>query len=357
MIGRAVCRLSLAAIVGAALSGCSAVGHWSQAATGHLGLVRASKPVSDWLADPATPPDLAERLRLSQQMRDFASRELALPENNSYRSYADLHRAAAVWNVIAAPEFGFTLKTWCYPIMGCAGYQGWFDLDEAKKRADALKAERWEVQVQPIPAYSTLGWSRFIGGDPLLNTFIRYSEGELAAMIFHELAHQRVYTSDDTGFNEAYASAVELIGARQWLAPKPDALAAFEAGRDRRSRFQALAREGRERLQKVYDGPVDDRAAGKAAVMADLRARAPAEAPGYEGWFQRANNANFAILSAYSDLVPAFIRLYEREGRDWVRFHAAVERLKPLSREARRATLRSLEEPPHVPDPAPRPTQ
>ncbi|RZJ12412.1 MAG: aminopeptidase [Rubrivivax sp.] len=338
-----------AALLG--LSGCSVLGHWSQAASGHLGIVRAAKPVSDWLADPATPADLAERLRLSQQMRDFASSRLALPENNSYRRYADLKRTAAVWNVIAAPEFGFTLKTWCYPIMGCAGYQGWFDLDEAKKHAEALKAKGWEVQVQAIPAYSTLGWSGALGGDPLLNTFIRYAEGELAAMIFHELAHQRVYVSDDTGFNEAYASAVEQIGAHQWLGDKPQALAAFDAGRARRARFLALAREGRDRLQAVYDGPADSRAAGKAALMAELRERAPREAPGYEAWFQRANNANFAILSAYSDLVPAFERLFEREGRDWVRFHAAVERLKPLSREERRTALKGG---PDEVDPAPR---
>jgi predicted aminopeptidase len=198
------------------------------------------------------------------------------------------------------------------------------------------------VQVQPIPAYSTLGWSRWLGGDPLLNTFIRYPEGELAAMIFHELAHQRVYAGDDTGFNEAYATAVELLGARQWLADRPEALAAFEAGRARRARFLALAREGRERLEAVYAGPQESRAAAKASIMAELRERAPREAPGYEAWFQRANNASFAILSAYDELVPAFMRLFEREGRDWVKFHAAVEKLKPLERERRRATLRSL---------------
>lgn len=194
--------------------------------------------------------------------------------------------------------------------------------------------------MQAIPAYSSLGWSRVLGGDPLLNTFIRYPEGELAAMLFHELAHQRVYVADDTGFNEAYASAVELLGAREWLAAKPEALAAFEDGRARRERFLALARQGRERLAAVYAGPAAQRAEGKAAVTAELRARAPDEAPGYEAWFQRANNASFAILSAYDELVPAFIRLFEREGRDWVKFHAAVERLKPLSREERRANLR-----------------
>lgn len=339
------------------LSGCSAIGHWGQAVGGHFAVLRAARPVADWLADPATPPGLAERLKLAQQMRDFASTGLALPRNNSYRRYADLHRDAVVWNLVAAPEFGLQLKTWCYPLMGCAGYQGWFDRDAAQAHADALKAAGWEVQVQAIPAYSTLGWSRLLGGDPLLNIFIRNPEGELAAMLFHELAHQRVYTADDTGFNEAYASAVELLGAREWLAARPEALAAFEAGRERRGRFLALAREGRERLLKAYAGPPGQRAVAKAAVMAELRQRAPHEAPGYEGWFQHANNASFAILSAYDELLPAFVRLFEREGRDWPRFHAAVERLKPLSRDERRAILRSLGEPSHDTDPATRQAQ
>ena len=345
-------RLLLAALT-LGLSGCSTLGHWSQAAGGHLAIVRAARPVSDWLADPATPVDLAERLRLTQQMRDFAGNRLALPKNNSYRRYADLHRAAAVWNLVAAPADSLQLKTWCYPLMGCAGYQGWFDRAAADAHAADLRAQGWEVQVQAIPAYSTLGWSRWLGGDPLLNTFIRYPEGELAAMIFHELAHQRVYVADDTGFNESYAAAVELLGAREWLAGKPEALAVFDAGRARRERFLALAREGRRRLLAVYAGPAEGRAAAKAAVLADLRERAPREAPGFEAWFERANNASFAILSAYDELVPAFLQLFEREGRDWARFHAAVERLKPLARDERRANLRSPGGP-HDADASPR---
>lgn len=349
-------RLLLSAVL-LLLGGCSAVAHWSQAASGHLGILRAARPVPDWLADPATPPELAERLKLAQQLRDYASARLALPDNNSYRRYADLGRPAVVWNVVAAPEFGLTLKTWCYPLMGCAGYQGWFDRAAAERHADELKAQGWEVQVQAIPAYSTLGWSRFLGGDPLLNTFIRYPEGELAAMLFHELTHQRVYVADDTGFNEAYASAVERLGAREWLAARPEALAAFDAGRARRERFLALAREGRERLLAAYAGPAEARARAKAAVLADLRERAPREAPGYEAWCQRANNASFAILSAYDELVPAFVRLFEREGRDWVKFHAAVERLKPLAPQQRRATLRGQGGPADEPDPATRQTR
>lgn len=347
-------RLLLALLLAVLLTGCSTLGHWGQAAAGHLQVLRAARPVPEVLADPATPPELAATLQLSQRLRDFASARLALPENSSYRRYADLGRSAVVWNVVAAPEFSLELKTWCYPVMGCAGYQGWFQRDAAQRAADALQAQGWEVQVQAIPAYSTLGWSGLLGGDPLLNTFIGYSEGELAAMVFHELAHQRVYVADDTGFNEAYASAVELLGARQWLAASPEALAAFERGRERRARLLRLAREGRERLLRVYAGAAGSRAAAKAAVMADLRERAPREAPGDEGWFQRANNASFAILAAYDDLVPDFVRLFHRQGGDWARFHAAVEALKPLPRESRRATLKA-QGGPDDPDPAPRP--
>ena len=133
----------------------------------------------------------------------------------------------------------------------------------------------------------------------------------------------------------------DRLGARAWLAAKPEALAAFEAGRARRERFLALAREGRARLQAVYAGPAEARSAAKAAILAELRERAPREAPGYEAWFERANNASFAILSAYDELVPAFLQLYELQGRDWVRFHQAVQALKPLARDARRANLRS----------------
>lgn len=322
----------------AALVGCANLSHWSQAVSGHLGVLRAARPVDEVLADPATPALLAERLRLTQQMRRFATERLALPDNSSYTRYADLGRNAAVWNAVAAPEFGFTLKTWCYPLMGCAGYRGYFDLTAARAEVEALRQAGWDAQVIPVPAYSTLGWSGWLGGDPLLNTFVQREEGELAAQLFHELAHQKVYVADDTGFNEAYASAVELLGARQWLAAKPEALAAFEAGRAQRESFLTQARALRDRLGALYalDLPLAEKRARKQALLRS--AQAPS---GYERWFAAANNANLALLGAYEDLVPGFVRLFERCGGDWPRFHAAVAALAPLSPVERRARLAS----------------
>ena len=325
------------------LSGCAQLGYLAQAAGGHLRLVGAAKPVEELVQDPALDAGLRERLLLAQRIRDFASRELALPDNASYRRYADLQRGAAVWNVVATPELSLTLKTWCYPIMGCAGYRGFFDRAAAEAFAQELRErEGLEALVYGVPAYSTLGWSRLLGGDPLLNTFIRYPEGELARLVFHELAHQVAYASDDTEFNESFATAVERLGVAAWLAqPGVDATARtqYERGDARRERFRALGLSYRARLQAIYAGPLDEAAkrAAKAALFAELRAE-PGLA-GYEAWRDGANNASLAILAAYNGLTPAFEALFERQGRSWSAFYAEVRRLADLPKAERRQQL------------------
>ena len=332
-------------------SGCSTLGYYGQALQGHLDLMHRARPVSDWLAEPATPPHLRERLALTQRLRDFASRELFLPDNRSYRAYADLQRAAAVWNVVAAPELSLTLKTWCFPVMGCVGYRGYFDRAAAQALGERLQAEGLEVSVYGVPAYSSLGWSNWIGGDPLLNTFIDWPEGELARLIFHELAHQVAYAADDTTFNESFATAVERLGGERWLADRPLARAELARIDERRAEFRALMQAQRERLLALYAGPLDEAAkrARKAELMAAWRAEyAQFKAQhwdgyaGYDGVVARANNASFGVQAAYNELVPAFERLFAREGGDFKRFYAEVQRLAALPKAERRATLDSL---------------
>ncbi len=346
--------LGTAVLAAAALclgTGCSSLGYYGQAVGGHLDLLNRARPVADWLADGSTPAPLRERLALSQRLRDFAVAELKLPDNRSYRAYADLQREAAVWNVVAAPELGLTLKTWCFPVMGCVGYRGYFQREEADALGAQLKADGWEVSVYGVPAYSSLGFSNWIGGDPLLNTFIDWPEAELARLVFHELAHQVAYAADDTAFNESYATAVERLGAARWLAGRPQALADSQRLEARRADFRALVQRQRDRLLAVYDGPGDEaaRRAAKQAAMATWRAEYEALKrerwggyAGYDGWIARANNASFAVQGVYNDLVPAFERLFEREGRDFTRFHAEVKRLAALPKDERRATLAAL---------------
>ena len=333
-------------------SGCSSLGYYVQSARGHLDLVRSARPVADWQADPATPAALKERLALSQRIRDFAVAELHEPDNASYRRYADLHRSAAVWNVVAAPELSLTLQTWCFPVVGCVGYRGYYARAPADAFADGLRAQGREVSVYGVPAYSTLGWLPFDRlADPLLNTFIDYPEGELARLIFHELAHQVAYAKGDTVFNESFAVAVERIGGRRWLSEHADAQVRADDVRlqARRAEFRALTMRYRAELDALYRSALDDQAkrARKQEVMARLRADyAVLKAErwggfsGYDGWFARANNASFGVLAAYNELVPNFERLFEREGRDFERFYAEVKRLAALPHnEQRRAAL------------------
>ena len=198
-------------------SGCSSVGYLAQSAGGHLGLLAAARPVGDWLRPDAAPAPIQQRLALTQRMRDFAVTDLALPDNRSYRSYADLKRPAAVWNVVAAPELSLQLKTWCFPLVGCVGYRGYFALADAEAAAARLREEGQEASVYPVPAYSTLGYSEWLGGDPLLSSFILWPEGELARLIFHELSHQVAFAEGDTMFNESFATSVERLGGERWL--------------------------------------------------------------------------------------------------------------------------------------------
>ena len=344
--------VALVVAVACLTSGCSTIGYYAQSVSGHLALVNSAKPVEDWLADPKTGPALRERLLLSQRIRDFAVTELKEPDNASYRRYADLHRSAAVWNVVAAPELSLTLKTWCFVVVGCVGYRGYYERADADAFAAEQQAAGLETSVYGVPAYSTLGalpGERL--ADPLLNTFIYYPEGELARLIFHELAHQIAYAKGDTEFNESFATAVERIGGERWLR-----LHASEQARDEYQRFDARRRDfraltGRYRgeLDALYrsDTPDAEKRTRKTALYAAMRAdyeRLKRERwggfSGYDGWFARANNASLGVLAAYNELVPAFLKLFEREGDDFTRFYAEVRRLAVLrDSQERRAAL------------------
>jgi predicted aminopeptidase len=332
-------------------SGCGTVRYYAQAAAGHLEIVNAARPVAEWLADPATPPAVKQRLELSQRIRDFAVHELGQPDNASYRRYADLNRAAAVWNVVAAPELSLTLKTWCFVVVGCVGYRGYYSEAAARAEAESLRDAGLESLVYPVPAYSTLG--RLPGAwlaDPLLNTFLHYPEPDLARLVFHELAHQVVYVPGDTSFNESFATAVEQIGSARWLAAHgSDAMRKEQASTQaRRADFRALTRRYRGELQALYASGLSDaeKRERKASLFAAMRAEHEAMKAerwggyvGYDRWFARANNAALGVLAAYNDLVPQFEALFRREGSDFARFYAEARRLAALPPGPRRAHL------------------
>jgi predicted aminopeptidase len=316
-------RLALSTILLICLvAGCQSLSYYTQAIGGHLKVLSRARPVPEWLADPATPPELRQRLETAQRIRQFASTHLKLPENNSYSAYADLNRSYVVWNVFAAPEFSVEPRKECFPFVGCVSYRGFYSEADARRHADKLRSEGHDVYVGGVPAYSTLGWS----DDPLLSTFIGYSDAQLARLVFHELAHQLVYVRDDTTFNESFAVAVEEAGVKRWLESEGRAgeLAAFHSGQARKREFAERVTQTRERLAAVYKMELSREAKleHKRGEWERLRASYPALPA-------EPNNAFLASIAVYTELLPAFERLLAESGS----LESFYKRVKSLARD------------------------
>ncbi len=348
-----VARLCLVAAMAASLSACGNIGYYVQQARGHVAMLQAARPVSEIIADASTEPALKTKLETTQRIRAYASDSLALPRNASYTRYADLKRPNVLWNVVATPALSLNAKQWCFIVAGCISYRGYYDKAAAEAEVQALQAQGFDVALQGVPAYSTLGKLSWLGAwsaDPLLNTFITYPEGELARLIFHELAHQVAYASDDSTFNESFATAVEQLGVARYLEESANThtrseYAALEARRDD---FRALLQSTHDSLKTLYQSAQSDDAKQreKARVFEQLQAKYAAlknsnkahwrnadgtPYTGYDRYFAQAlNNAHIAGLSTYTAQVASFERLYAREGKRFEKFYARVHALAKL---------------------------
>ena len=336
-------RALLAAALSALLGGC----YLMQAASGEYRLLHARVPIPALLADPNTPSPLRARLGEVHAAREFASRELGLPDNASYRSYADIGRPFVVWNVVAAPEFSLRPKRWCFPVAGCVAYRGYFHQRKARDLALELEARGFDVVVEGVPAYSTLG--RF--ADPVISSMLRYDDDQLAATVFHELAHQLIYAKNDSEFNEAFATTVEEVGLTRWLEHQRAAqrIDRFHTEQQREAALLALLRPARTQLAALYESgaPFGALRAGKQRILAELAAdiralerRQGVHYPVYDEWIAAGlNNAQLAAVATYYDCVPGFKRLLAAEDGDLPRFYAAVRGLAREPRAERHAQL------------------
>ena len=327
------------------LAGCTAAGYYWQGIRGQLDLLERARPIPAVLAT-TEDPALKRKLERVLAIREYASRELALPDNPSYRSYTDLGRRFVLWNVFAAPELSLEARQWCFPVAGCVNYRGYFDEAAARAEAARLGATGDDVHVGGVPAFSTLGYFN----DPMLSTVIRYPDTEVARLIFHELAHQVAYAKDDTVFNESFAVAVEEEGIGRWLAAQDDAAltAQFNTSQRYRDGFRKLISRTRSELVTLYSSPasVEEKRAGKAAAFTKMRAAYDAlknEWGGfaaYDGWFaQGPNNASLAAVGLYTQKVPEFHALLAGDSGDLRRFYAHVKALAALPKSERDSAL------------------
>jgi len=329
--------------------GCANVSYYAQAVGGQMQLMAATRPIAEVVSDASTEPRVRQQLERTSAIREFASRELGLPDNGSYRSYSDLRRPFVVWNVFAAPEFSMEPQQWCLLIVGCVGYRGYYDKNDAELYAGELNEAGADTYVGGVPTYSTLGYFN----DPVLNTFLRFGEQEVARIIFHELAHQLVYAEGDSVFNESFATAVETEGMRRWLTRSgtPERLRAFEAHQERKVQFQRLVADCRDKLRAVYRSslaPDAMRDAKKQEIAGMKRAYAALKVSwggygGFDAWFnQPLNNAALGSVSMYTRWVPAFQALLEQEGGSLPRFYQRVAALAQLPKSERLAALDHL---------------
>ncbi len=347
MMFRSVVRGSIGAVLLLLLGGCSSVGYYSQLAGGQLNLLRAREPVAEVIADPAREPKLREHLAQSQQARAFASEHLHLPDNRSYRLYADIKRPYVVWNVFATPEFSLSPQQHCFPIAGCVAYRGYYNQGAARGEAALQKQQGMDVYISGVEAYSTLGWF----DDPIVSSMMTWGDERLATLIFHELAHQRFYVKNDTEFNESYANFVEQEGTRQWRAARGLAPARVDEVKQK-DQFIELVLNTRARLQQLYAQslPVEQMRERKAQAFQRLRdeyhrtqASQWAGDKRYDAWINGPlNNAKLLPFGLYDQWVPAFAALFKQVNGDWPAFFSAVEKLGGLPVDERTAALRKL---------------
>ncbi len=329
------------------LSGCNSLSYYGQAIKGHLDLLAREQPIEELLSNEQTDAELKNKLRIALEVRAFASSTIQLPENDSYKYYADLERPFAVWNVIATPRYSVQAQKWCYLIVGCLSYRGYFDKTDAQTLADELKTQGMDVIVSGAAAYSTLGWM----DDPLLNTIVRRDESSMIGIIFHELAHQVVYVDGDTEFNEAFATAVEYEGLRRWFAARNNEQAYLQY-RDKKSQQAAIykkLRETRTELETLYQQElsVEEKEQRKQALFAGLKSwyqhwRTLNSYDGFDGWMQgELNNAYLALVATYQDMVPDFEALLTSVNGDMQQYFAIVQSMSELDHKGRRDLLQT----------------
>ena len=318
------------------VTGCAQIGYFVQAAQGQLSLLSEARPIDEWISSPDTEDKLRGKL---------AARELGLPDNDTFTTYADLKRPFVMWNIVATPELSLKPLQWCFPVAGCVNYRGYYSKEDAQAYARELRDDHYDVEVSGVPAYSTLGWFK----DPVLSTFIQYPDGELARLVFHELAHQVVYVAGDSRFNESFAVAVEEAGVERWMEHYGDEKTrkAYEAYEGRKRDFLALLMKHRQRLEDNYDRDTSDaeKRKEKATIFKALKdeylvlKESWGGYSGYDRWFaEPLSNAHLSAIATYHDFVPGFRALLSQQ-KSMDKFYDAVRRLASLDKEERHRQL------------------
>ncbi len=331
------------------MQGCSSIGFYWEKIQGQAKILNAQQPIQEVIDNPETAASVRDKLINAQQARKFASEVLLLPDNDSYRNYADIKRDYVVWTIVATPPYSVKPKEWCFLIVGCLSYRGYFSKQAAEEFAATLKDQGMDVYVAGAKAYSTLGWF----DDPLLSTMLYKSEAYRVGIIFHELAHQKIYVENDTAFNEAFATSVELEGIKAWYkqTQNQQKFKKYLIAKKRDKDFKTLLRDTRKELKILYaeKRPPEQRQTGKEMIFKRLQLSYKKfknkwdDYSGYDKWMaQGLNNAHLALVATYNNWLPAFSKIFEKANRNYKVYYKEVERLTELDKIQRASQLQKL---------------
>ncbi len=282
-------------------------------------ILQARADIARLVANPKTDSTTRASLQMVLDARDYAAR-LGLDARETYTAYTDVGRDTLLLVLSASPKNCLCPHLWKYPIVGRVPYKGFFDFEMARRAAEKLEGEGYDVYLRPSAAFSTLGWFN----DPLLSTAMSRDTMELAALVLHEIAHNTLYVKSATPFNESFAQMVGYRGAEAFFRERGDTATAGRAAarwqdeivlgeyyRDLAARLDSLYREpdsaaaisGRAEIavwaRRQLEGPVGSR-------LLTYRVGRLSERP--------INNAQIIAARIYRDRLHLFEAWYQRNG-------------------------------------------
>lgn len=221
---------------GAAYVASDDVRYLSRAGIEETNILLGRVPMTAVAQDTSYPAEVRDAAQLVIAVRHKAV-ALGLSAGETYTSYSDVGRDTLLLVLTASPRSCLCPVTWRYPFVGRVPYKGYFDPVAAAAAATSYSRRGYDVNLRPSAAFSTLGWFN----DPLLSTAIERDSVELAALVFHEIAHNTLWIDHATDFNESFAQWVGYRAAERFFRDRGDTLLAFRAA-DRWHDEQILGR-------------------------------------------------------------------------------------------------------------------
>jgi len=246
------------------------VGYGWMQLNGQLQVVREAIPLEEFIALDSTTVEQKKSIQTIIEAKEFAFNELGINYSDNYSEIFDQKGKPSMFVVTGCEPFAFVPRLWSFPIVGKFPYKGYFKREKAIEEFKRVRdEENLDAGLRTAGGWSTLGWFK----DPVLSNMLRRSEGDLAALIIHELTHGTLFVKDSVTFNENLATFIGDKGAELFLAKKygddSDELNAFKQQRTDEIKFRTYMLMSAKSLDSLYKSFGEESDSLKAQLKAD----------------------------------------------------------------------------------------